>query len=186
MNIAIQAMIDEHDNIKKVLKIARQMCLKAFDEKILEPEDFFKVIDFVRNYADKFHHGKEEAVLFKLMDKEIGAMATNGPIQGMLIEHDLGRSYMAGLEEALNNYKSGDKEATLNIIANTISYTEMLKRHIHNEDNALFPFAARQLRKEALDQLEAEINEIENNAQTEAIKTKYLGLINELEQKYLI
>ena len=42
-------------------------------------------IDFIRNYADRFHHAKEEDVLFKaLVDN--GTPKENSPVAAMLME----------------------------------------------------------------------------------------------------
>ena len=63
----IQLMIDEHKNIKRMLAVIRKLCYKVLEQEKVDYEDFFKVIDFVRNYADRHHHGKEETLLFKRM-----------------------------------------------------------------------------------------------------------------------
>ena len=34
-------------------------------------EDITRIIDFVRTYADKHHHGKEEDILFATMNQEL-------------------------------------------------------------------------------------------------------------------
>jgi len=44
--------------------------MKKFSMKI-----FFSIIDFVRNYTDKHHHGKEESMLFNRMANELGEEA---------------------------------------------------------------------------------------------------------------
>jgi len=49
---------------------------------------FNKVIDFIKNYADKFYHVKEEGILFKEFNKctEEGCVHCN-PVEQMLVEH---------------------------------------------------------------------------------------------------
>lgn len=157
MTNAIEIMRDEHQEILKMLKVARWMCKRIVDNQQWDTKDFYKFIDFVRNFADRHHHGKEEEILFTIMGEELGQAVSQGPIKGMLVEHDLARIYMSRLEEALKNYEQGDEDAVLDIIANTISYTHLLKQHINTEDNTLFPFAEKSLKKETMERLNAEI-----------------------------
>ena len=56
---------------------------------------------------------------------------------GMLVEHDLGRSYVKELIEGLEKVKAGNEEAKLDIIAAAISYTHLLEKHIDKEDDVL-------------------------------------------------
>lgn len=90
---AIELMIEEHKNIKRMLKVIRGYCYKVLKNENVDYNDFYKIIDFVRNYADKHHHSKEENILFTIMDRQFN-MIKSGPIMGMLIEHDMGRLYM--------------------------------------------------------------------------------------------
>lgn len=163
MSEAIKIMMKEHLEILKVLKIARNMCKLILKNNKCETEDFYRLIDFIRNYADKHHHGKEETVLFKMMGEDLGQTVSDGPIRGMLIEHDLARLYISRLEEALKNYEQGEQDALLDIIANTISYTHLLKQHINTEDNTLYPFAEKRLTKETLESLNNQVIEQEKN-----------------------
>ena len=48
---------------------------------------------------------------------------------GMLVEHDLGRLYVTNLNEALEKaLKNGNAEAKLDVIANAVSYTNLLRK----------------------------------------------------------
>ncbi|RLQ12761.1 hemerythrin domain-containing protein, partial [Micromonospora sp. BL1] len=113
----IVLMVDEHKNIKRMLKVIRKVSIGIINGKEIEYKDFEMIIDFVRNYADKHHHGKEEKFLFNRMIDEIGGPAEKLVKYGMLVEHDFGRLYMMELEEALNKVKAGDDEAKVDVIA---------------------------------------------------------------------
>jgi len=84
-------MIQEHEAIQRMLAVIRKYCYKILKSTKVEYEDFYKIIDFVRNYADKHHHGKEETMLFNRMMEELGPIAEKLVNHGMLVEHDLGR-----------------------------------------------------------------------------------------------
>lgn len=178
---AVQLMIDEHKNIKKVLGIIRKYCFKVLKEENVDYNDFYKIIDFVRNYADKHHHGKEEQMLFNKMLDELGSVAEKVVKHGMLVEHDLGRLYINNLEEAVGKVQEGNEEAKLDLIANAISYADLLYRHIEKEDNVIYKFAEKNLSEEALRKLDKECNVFEKEAEDKGIQEKYTLLIKELE-----
>ena len=143
---AIDIMMMEHKNILRMLQVTRKYCLKILKNEPVDYQDFYKIIDFVRNYADKHHHGKEEIMLFNRMSEELGSAAEKLVKHGMLVEYDLGRLHMSDLEEALKKLESGDEEAKLDIIAAAMGYVNLLKRHIHKEDNVVFKFAENNLK----------------------------------------
>lgn len=84
-------MVEEHKNIKRMLAIIRKYCYKILKNEAVQYEEFYRIIDFVRNYADKHHHGKEETLLFDKMMHELGPTAEKLIRHGMFVEHDLGR-----------------------------------------------------------------------------------------------
>lgn len=182
---SIEIMVEEHENIRRMLKVIRKLCYKLMTEPNYDISDFPKIIDFVRNYADKHHHGKEEDILFATMNREIEKLAKSGAITGMYIEHDNGRLYMTNLEKALEEYKKGNDEARLDIIANSISYTDLLDRHIEKENTAMYKFAERMLSEDLKSTIDAECKEIEDKASEEGLQEKYIGILEDLEKKYL-
>ena len=116
----IELMVEEHKNIKRMLAVIRKYCYKILKNEKVQYEDFFVLIDFVRNYADKHHHGKEETLLFDRMVNEMGPAAEKLVRHGMLVEHDLGRLHMQELEAAVRRVLNGDDEARLDVIANAV------------------------------------------------------------------
>jgi len=182
---AIDLMVSEHKNIKRMLKVIRSMCIKVLNNDEIDYQDFDKVIDFVRNYADKHHHAKEENILFKKMQQELDESIAKGPVAAMFAEHDQGRFFISNLENALEKYKAGDIDSKVDIIANSICYTDLLNRHIDKEDTAIYSFAKRALSKEALEEVEQKCNEVESTAEEKKKQEKYITLVEEFEKKYL-
>ena len=182
MNL-IEVMVEEHKYIKRMLTVMRKYCYKVMKGEQVQYGDFFKMIDFVRNYADKHHHGKEEKLLFDRMMNELGRPAEMLVRHGMLVEHDLGRLHMQELEAALKKVMDGDDEARLDVIANAISYTHLLNRHIDKEDGVVYKYAQNNLVKGTMDELDAEGEHLEQEAEREHIQEKYINLVAELESK---
>ncbi|MBC2581988.1 hemerythrin domain-containing protein [Clostridium sp. DJ247] len=182
----INLMMEEHKYIKRMLMVVRKASYKVLQGANINYEDFSKMIDFVRNYADNHHHGKEEKILFNRMVSEIGGVAEKLVNFGMLVEHDLGRLHIKELEEALMRVKAGDDESKVDVIANAVSYTHLLLRHIDKEDNTVYTFANRQLAKETLDTIDLECENFERSMREKNIQEKYLKLLEELERKYVL
>ncbi len=132
MTNATKILIEEH---KIILSFIDTLVEKAdeLEKGKLDKEFFINAVDFIRSYADKFHHAKEENILFKELNKSEG-MHCN-PVQQMLYEHDSGRKFVKGMEEAL---KENDKAK---LIENVKNYIGLLREHITKEDNILYPMA---------------------------------------------
>jgi hemerythrin-like domain-containing protein len=125
---------EEHQTILKVIDIVLNECNQL--EKNKEPDKAFfnEVINFIKKYADGYHHAKEEDILFKAMLDNIENMHCN-PIPVMLHEHDAGRQFVKGMIEALS---AGNKQE---LIENARGYCFLLQSHIYKEDNILYPMA---------------------------------------------
>lgn len=171
---SIDILIEEHKYIKMVLKEIRRQCIGIVRGGEVEFQTFYNVIDFVRNYADKYHHKKEEDRLFNVMAEQLGLGVESGPIAGMLVEHDLGRAHIIDLEKALKECEKGNIDAKVDIIANAIGYEQMLIKHIDKEDNAIYRHAERRLSKEILEKLDREFEAIEKDSANTEIRNKYI------------
>ena len=180
---AIEIMNEEHKYILRMLKVVRKCCFRILQGEEIVYEDFDKIIDFIRNYADNHHHKKEEDILFVKMVNYLGEAAEKAVNQGMLVEHDLGRLHVKELVTALEKVKDGEEEARLDVIANAISYTHLLQRHIDKEDRVIYKFAERNLNEDIKNTIDEECKCYEDN--NEKTKNKYLLVLKELEEKYL-
>lgn len=180
----IELMVDEHKNIKRMLEVIRKYCYRMLKGEQVEYGDLYKIIDFVRNYADKHHHGKEETMLFNKMMDELGPTAEKLVRLGMNVEHDLGRLHMSELEAAIKRVSDGDDESRLDVIANAVSYTHLLHRHIEKEDNVVYQYAQRSLAQASLDRLDEECKKFEEDAAVIENKLRHLSILEEMEAKY--
>jgi hemerythrin-like domain-containing protein len=180
----IDLMVEEHKNIKRMLTVIRRACLNVMNGEALNYTDFENIIDFVRNYADRHHHGKEEQFLFNKMI-EAGGAAEKLVRHGMLVEHDLGRLHIKELEEAIVKVRSGDNEAKLDVIANAIGYANLLNRHIDKEDEVAYKFARRVLNEETLDKVNTECETYEDEMKSNGVQDRYIKLLKSMEEKYI-
>ncbi len=129
----IKKLVNEHLLIKRWLALIPEV-IKNMN---VTSEEGRKIvaggIDFISSYADKFHHAKEEDILFKYFDEQ------SEIIQAMRSDHETGRSHVKAMREALQKV---DKDA---IIKHLQAYGELLAAHIKREDEILFPWMDRSL-----------------------------------------
>ena len=183
MMSSILLMNEEHRYIKRMLGVIRGYCQKIIKGQEIAFADFHLMIDFVRNYADKHHHGKEEDIFFGYMMEELGALAEKLVKMGMLVEHDLGRLLIADLEAALRKVEAGDEEAKLDVVSNAMGYTYLLHRHIDKEDGVVFTFADRELSETAKEAIEARYDAFEATEEATKARARYIALLEGLEAK---
>lgn len=178
--ISTETLRDEHVYIKKVLAGIRKQCISIVNGGKVDAEIFTQIIDFVRSFADKYHHQKEENHLFDVMADELAKDIGTGPIQGMLTEHDFGRAYIYELEQALMKYKKGDMDAKVDIVGNAMGYVQMLSKHIEKEDTAIFSLAERRLDESIQNKLDNAFKAIESKEENKRIRNKYIEFANSL------
>src|ERR1700681_2463481 len=82
-------------------------------------------VDSLRSYADRFHHTKEEDVLFEALIRN-GMPRADSPVAGMLVEHDLGRAFVRGMEEAATRALNVEADRKEMIVTNARGYLELL------------------------------------------------------------
>ncbi|WP_242867737.1 hemerythrin domain-containing protein [Clostridium sp. Marseille-P299] len=181
---SIEIMMEEHQNILRMCKVIRTICFGILKGKEINYDEFYEIIDFIKNYADTHHHGKEEKFLFAEMQEHLGRIGENLITHGMLVEHDYGRLYMSELKDALARVKEGDEESKLDVISNVISYTHHITRHIAKEDEVVYTYGAKHLSKEILDKVNKLSEKFEEDAKEAGVQEKYLDLLQRLEEKY--
>ena len=137
---AIDVLKDEHRAIERMLAVMEAAAQRLEAGERVRAGLLREAVDFVRNFADKNHHGKEEDNLFPRLE-ERGVPKDGGPLGMMLHEHDLGRGFIQAIEGAIEGYESGDEAAAQVIAANIRGYTQLLTEHIWKEENVLFQMA---------------------------------------------
>ena len=159
---------EEHKNIIKIIGALNKECDSLESGKPLDKEFFNKAVDFIKNYADKFHHAKEEDILFKEFNK---SQSHCNPTEQMLYEHDLGRNFVKGMEQAS---KENNKEK---LMENARGYSQLLQEHIYKEDNILYPMADEALNEKTQKSMLEKFKKLEKN------KEKYLSVLKYFEKR---
>ncbi len=173
-----QILSNEHIHILSVLDVLEAVCTKLKHGTDFPKDDCLAIADFFQGYADKFHHGKEEDLLFPIMI-ERGIPVEGGPIGVMLHEHDIGRSKVRAIKDFTLNYTS-DTTNFSQFIDDARSFIELLRAHIHKEDNILYNIANQVLTNSDQDKLFEQYKTVDNSRESEFLKN-----VETLKMKYL-
>lgn len=138
----INELKDEHQAVKVSLSILGEIALRLSRGQAVDLAHLDQLLEFLTTFVDRCHHGKEEDLLFPELEKA-GVSREGGPIGVMLQEHDLGRSYIRGLQEGLTRLRLGDPKAAEVVVENIEKYSALLSQHIYKEDHILYPMAER-------------------------------------------
>lgn len=154
-----ETLMSEHRIIEKVLSAMRGLADAVTSGKAVERDKLEGLVPFMREFADAYHHAKEEHRLFPRL-VERGLPSRNGPVQAMCAEHQTGRDLVGQLEVAINRYlgKPDPADADLPDALNAI--VDYYTRHIWKEDNILFPMADRVLNEDDQTDLAAAFDEV--------------------------
>lgn len=183
--IGIEVLVQEHDNILRMTEVMLKMSLGILKGDEIHPDEIESIIQFVREYADRHHHGKEEEYLFVKMLDELGPLAEKLVRTGMLVEHNQGRYHMQELEKAVFEYReTKSDESKLLILTHLIAYRDLLMRHIQKENDVVFPFAEKNLSTASLDEVNQSTHNFEQAKENIDRVEKHLEFLDRIEQKY--
>lgn len=141
---ATKLLSAEHNVILQVLKSLDQVRVAMEKGKRPSPQLLETAITFFENFADRFHHFKEEYLMFGLLAQKAGG-GLDLQMGALRYGHELCRGYIREIAQALDDYAGGDEIATLTILGNMAAYNTVLRHHIHAEDHLFFPMVEKAL-----------------------------------------
>ena len=172
----------EHRAVERMLAVFEAAAHRLEQGERVRPEVFRQAVDFVRNFADRCHHGKEEQNLFPRLEAR-GVARQGGPIGVLLLEHDQGRAYVGAIAGAIDAYEADGQSAASVIAKNARGYVDLLRQHVAKEDNVLFPMADRVLSAADQQALEQSFERIETEVMGPGTHERYHRLLDDLERE---
>ncbi len=166
---------NEHEAVLMLLGILDAVSERLESGGAVPREHLDQILDFLRGFVDKCHHGKEETALFPAMEAA-GVPREGGPIGVMLAEHELGRGFVRQMAGA-------DKDGAAFARAGR-GYIALLTQHIHKENDVLFPMADKVLSAETQQRLEGEFETIEETVVGRGKHEQYHAMLHQLKEFY--
>ena len=172
-------LMTEHRLIERMIAIIKRSLSQIEKEEKVDPVFIDTTVDFIRIYADRTHHGKEEDILFRDLNEKELSEKDRRVMNELIEEHVIGRKITMELVNANSRYRNGDETALTEIASNLSSLAAFYPKHIEKEDKVFFP-AARGYFSEAQDQ--AMLNEFWE-FDRKMIHEKYLSVVEAFEIK---
>lgn len=176
---AIGGLMHEHQLILRVVADMGREFERLDDGGDVDPGYVATVVDFIRTYADRCHHGKEEDILFRDLAGK-GLSPEDAEAMRVLIDdHVWARGQVRELVEATDRAAAGDASATTVVRDRLRALAEFYPDHIEREDHSFFRAVPGYFSRDELDEMAAECAEFERSL----IHERYLGVADALEAR---
>lgn len=156
---------EEHRSIQRIAGVMLVWAEHLGRGHALPMQSLNDLVEFMRTYADRCHHGKEETYLFPALERS-GVPLTGCPVGALRHEHQTGRALVGQLAEAVAVY-SPENPATRQPVEEALrALAGLYPNHIWKEDYLAFPMARKVLSaaeeqklQEAFAQVEKEVGQ---------------------------
>jgi len=167
----------EHRLIERMISLIKDAVAQIESTQEVDPLLVDTAVDFIRMYADRTHHGKEEDILFRDLSKRSLSAEDQRVMDELIQEHVFGRQTTKALVEANTRYRNGDASALADIADNLRTLVEFYPKHIEKEDKVFFPASRAYFTDEEDQAMLAEFWEFDQKM----IHEKYNSVVEELE-----
>jgi hemerythrin-like domain-containing protein len=171
----IGPMMWEHRLIEKMLRLFDGEIKKINEHKRVDAVFIDMAVDFIRTYADRTHHGKEEDILFRDLVKKRLTPEHARIMDELISEHRYSRQVVGKLVAAKERYLKGEDTAQ-EIIAFLKELAQFYPVHIEKEDKHFFYPCMDYFTKTEQDQMLAEFYEFDRNM----IHEKYQKVVDQI------
>jgi hemerythrin-like domain-containing protein len=169
----------EHRLIEKMFDLVRKEIKQMEERQQADPIFIDTTVDFVRMYADRTHHGKEEDILFRDLEKKDMGELDKKIMRELIDEHKYGRKMVKELVEAKERYLQGQTDALEVILDKLNGLVNFYPKHIEKEDKVFFPASENYFTQEEQDAMLEEFWRFDK----EMIHEKYRSLVKELQEE---
>jgi hemerythrin-like domain-containing protein len=140
MSEPLHTLKHEHRVIEQAIRALNGICIRIELGEQVPLAALNQIVDFIRVFADGFHHQKEETRLFPALGRQ-GIPHRGGPLEIMENEHEVERAHTAEMELSLEGFQYSDSESRIRFVEAARNYSAHLISHIQKEDSILFRLA---------------------------------------------
>lgn len=166
----------EHRLIERMLRCVEGETRKIVELKKVDPLFIDTAVDFIRTYADRTHHGKEEDILFRDLVKKQLAPEHVRIMEELVEEHKYARKTVGMLVDAKERYLNGE-DTSQEVIALLRELAHFYPIHIEKEDKHFFYPCMEYFTPEEQDKMLAEFYEFDRKM----IHEKYGKVVTQIE-----
>jgi len=175
-------LTSEHQDIIELLDIMNKIAGSIKSNEVFYTNDVEEIIDYLKFFIEKSHHGKEEIFYPALVSA--GIPKENESISIMLYEHVLAHNYLKDINSCVENCKIGNSFSGELLADSLRNYVKLIKSHIRKEEEIIFPMADKELSKEKQNEIYRQFENIEEKIVHHGFHEHYHRLLRKLQSKY--
>jgi hemerythrin-like domain-containing protein len=134
----IGLLMIEHRLIERMIEVMLRHLRLWEGGRKANPSFIETAVDFIKTYADRCHHGKEEDILFRDLSKKPISGDLRRIMEELVEEHRWGRRTTGALLKANEENRKGELEAVSTIFDCVKALVEFYPKHIEKEDRHFF------------------------------------------------
>lgn len=174
----VEVLMEEHRLIDRVVALLGKRSKQSTDLSESDTKFLTPIIDFFRMYADHTHHGKEEGILFRALDKKLLSAAHAAVMKSLIIEHAYARKVTQRLSEAQFKYSAGDRDSVAEIRQCINDLVTLYPFHIEKEETRFFHVSFEYLSLQEQQAMVEEFKEFDRSP----VHEKYQRIVEALEK----
>lgn len=175
----IGPLMREHRLIEKMISLLDREIERINSSNVVNTGFLMAGIDFIRTYADRTHHGKEEDILFRDLARKDLSPEHKRIMKDLIDEHVQARQMVSRLVSARENYRANDRDSVNAVVACLKQLVSFYPAHIVKEDEHFFYPCLEYFSKEEQDAMLDEFWEFDRKL----IHEKYQRTVEELEKR---
>ncbi len=134
----IGPLMIEHRLIERMIALMEEALNRLEKEGGIDTRFIERATQFIKSYADRCHHGKEEDILFRELRKKPVSKEHERIMNELVEEHRWGRTTTGRLVDANAAYRKGREEELATISDCLRDLVDFYPRHIKKEDKGFF------------------------------------------------
>jgi hemerythrin-like domain-containing protein len=176
--LPIDLLMNEHRTIERMIPPIKEEIAKINSASEVNTELIDITVDFIRTYADRCHHGKEEGILFRELSKKKLSPEHLAIMKELIQEHVFARTTTYNLEKATVEYVNGNSGAIEDVCRFLNDLAQLYPKHIEKEDKTFFPPSMAYFTPQEQDAMLQEFADFDRKL----IHRKYREVMEEMEE----
>jgi hemerythrin-like domain-containing protein len=173
----IGPLMREHRLIERVVGLLERDLEKIGSRSESQDLIITAAVDFLRTYADRTHHGKEEDILFRELGKKQLSPDHKRIMSELVEEHTIARKTVGNLARAHAEYLQGNRASLAVVETSLKELVALYPRHIEKEDTQFFFPSMEYFTRHEMDLMLQEFEDFDSRM----IHERYQRTVEELE-----
>lgn len=179
MHPVMRQLHDDHDNVARLLDYINGQVEAARSGEQPDYDRLHRVMHYLTNYPDVFHHPREDLVFAQLLERDVSARLA---IERLKSEHQELGDAGAHLRQRLHDKLAGKRYQQRTLLRELSEYSDLLREHMELEEHNVFPLAKLLLNDADWEAIAGRIRKREEPLFGDTAVRPYETLLTELER----